>query len=177
MGFKSRAEKTDTLDESVEIPAQRNTPPEVFRNLVGHRRLSEDELDQIQHEGVTAVMGESYNASDLLDVRPVWPKEMFDGRPFTLLEWRFNEGGYDSEFVSLTVVDEHNRIGIINDGGKGVHDQLRRLTDKMGTQRGPIRCASGLSKSGYFVAEDGIVYKHKPEGIKTTPAATWYLAG
>lgn len=186
MAFKGRAQKTDdghTIALESEYPdpdgnTVANVPPEhLFRNLVGHRRLTEDELDQIQREGVVSVMGDLYNASDLLDVRPRWPKELFDGRPFTLLEWRFNDGAYDNEFVSMTVVDEHNRIGIINDGGTGVHDQLRRLTDKMGTQRGPIRCVNGLSKSDYFVAEDGTVYKHKPEGIKTTPAATWYLAG
>lgn len=168
---------TEIISEIIsEVVDSNSRPPAVFLNIAGHKNLTTEELDDIRSRGVSTVMGEVFRSSDVFETLPIWPKELFIGRPFTLIEWRFNDGEFDSTFVSLTVLDEHNRIGIVNDGGKGVHDQLARLTDKTGRQRGPIFIETGLSKSAYFVDDQNNVYKVKPDGIKTIPAATFYLS-
>jgi hypothetical protein len=88
-------------------------------------------------------------------------KDELVDKPFVIAEWRFNDGKFADQFVSMAVVTKDNRKLIVNDGGTGIRDQLMRVTAKRlergapeGTARVGLVCERGLRKSTYPFTDD-----------------------
>lgn len=108
-------------------------------------------------------------------------KDDLVGQPIIILSWAFNDGDYGrGKFVSVTCMTKANELVLFNDGSTGIFDQLEQYTDKHKSQRGPILCRKGLTRSDYWRGEDsGDIYKRKPSedvGEKVEPAHTFYLS-
>lgn len=95
-------------------------------------------------------------------------KRQLVGIPFLVVEWSFHPGAA-GQFVSARVVTKDNRKLIVNDGGSGIFDQLRRISDKLSAMGKPFRgvvCKHGLRESEYTYTDDAGDEK---------PAKTYYL--
>lgn len=109
--------------------------------------------------------GEVVNAESLGDGFALLDKSQKDtlcGVPFVVLSAVFSEGDYKREdgsvgtFVSLRIVTKDGRKVIVNDGGSGIHDQIKMLWSMHPETVGkPIACAKGLRKSEYDHPEHG----------------------
>jgi len=141
-------------------------------------RFTDDQLADIQSfndlqalfeaEGTVVDSFEDYGTGfDVVD-----SKDQLIGKPFIILEWRFNDGDY-GVFVSCLVVTEDNRKMILNDGSSGIRAQLESVTKRREAagsdqpQRG-LMCKRGLTVSRYQ-------YVDSASG-ESRPAATYYLA-
>lgn len=100
-------------------------------------------------------------------------KDQLVGKPFLIIQWRFNDGDYAQKFVSAAVVTENGDKFILNDGGSGICAQLVRVTKtrlakgQKQTAQSALICRNGLTRSDYTYVND--------KGEKT-PAVTYYLA-
>ncbi|MGA5128808.1 hypothetical protein ACPCTO_03275 [Streptomyces olivoreticuli] len=151
-------------------------PREITLSASGER-FSDEDLDRIREVGYESVVrqAESYGAiSNSIPV--VRDKMQLVGTPFISLEWRFNDGD-NGEFVSATIMTQDNRLHILNDGSSGIYRQYHDLTEKRGTQRGPITHSDGLSRSEYWFNPDtGQAAKaHPDDGGDWRKATTFYL--
>ena len=97
------------------------------------------------------------------DVLDKEEKQQLVGVTFLILESQVNSGDM-GEFVSFTAVTEHDRKVIVNDGGTGIFQQVKRLHEKTG-QSGGFLVRGGLRRSEYTKEIDG----------KPTKAVTYYL--
>lgn len=107
------------------------------------------------------------------------------GVPLLLLDWRFNDGDFGKEFVSIHAIQQ-NEDGtatklVINDGGTGICRDLRNYTDKTG-RKGGLFLRKGLRFSDYETDIDtGIpltkaeVADYHKSGRKTGKGRTTYL--
>ena len=140
------------------------------------RLFSDDDLLAIQHGGYqTALQAmqsktDVVDSSDLLasfDVLNKNEKDVLVGKPFLILEWRFNPSNVSVEdFVSCVIMTEDEHLYILNDGSTGIRQQLLGITDRTGRQSG-LACKKGLRRSDYTVeGEDG----------KEIAASTYYIA-
>jgi hypothetical protein len=98
-------------------------------------------------------------------------KAQLSGKPFVVLEWRFNTGTF-GEFASALIVTEDGTKCVLNDGSTGIFTQLRMVTDSR--ERNDVaNTQSGLLvKNGLRVSE----YTYSDEKGNEIPARTWYLA-
>ena len=108
--------------------------PEAF-GVNNGPRFTDDQLAEIQSfndlsalfdaEGVTVDSLEDYGTG----FEVVESKDQLIGKPFIILEWRFNDGDY-GVFVSALLVTEDNRKMILNDGSSGIRAQLESVTKR-----------------------------------------------
>jgi len=108
-------------------------------------------------------------------------KESLVGTDFLILEWRFNEGDYEGDFVSVTAVTKHNEKVIFNDGSTGVCAQLNMVTAQRKEKKHPTPQAflgvpGGLTVSQYWRNTETGEISRKPQGKGWEPAKTYYLA-
>lgn len=89
-------------------------------------------------------------------------KDRLIGVQFIILSAVFSEGDYKREdgttgtFVSLRIVTKDGGKFIVNDGGSGIHDQIKMLHSQHPDTVGkPIACFKGLRKSEYDHPEHG----------------------
>lgn len=145
-------------------------------DIVKPKRLfNDDDLLAIQHGGfqtalqAVASKGDVVDSSDLLasfDVLNDREKDQLVGKPFLILEWRFNHSEkYDDDFVSCVVMTEDEHLYIVNDGSTGIREQLRGITARTDRQHGLV-CKKGLRRSDYTVEVDD----------KTIASSTYYIA-
>ncbi|MEU7164327.1 hypothetical protein AB0A70_06730 [Streptomyces morookaense] len=150
--------------------------PEIVLN-VQNGRLSDTDLDRIREAGYDSIARQSETYDELANSIPIVREKMqLVGAPFVSLEWRFNRGD-NGEFVSATVMTQDNRLSILNDGSSGIYRQYRELTEKRGSQRGPIMHRDGLSISEYWFNPDTReTAKNRPDdGGDWRKATTFYL--
>lgn len=97
-------------------------------------------------------------------------KESLEGKPFLIVDFRFNEGDYGNDFVSVNAIEQLPGGGIrkvvFNDGSTGVRDQLRKFQDETG-RSGGLYVKRGLRASRYKYTD--------PNDGKEKPAVTFYL--
>lgn len=107
------------------------------------------------------------------------------GVPLLLLDWRFNEGDYGDDYVSIHAIqqDESGKAVklVINDGGTGICRDLREYTQKTG-RKGGLFVRRGLRVSEYPTdVETGLPLsklEHREflkEGRKVGQGRTFYL--
>jgi hypothetical protein len=91
-------------------------------------------------------------------------KDTLNGVPFLAVNWQFVMGDFE-EYVSVKLVTQDGRKLIVNDGGTGICQQLRTLSNTKKVYSG-LFVKNGLRKSEYtYTGPDG----------KETPATTYYL--
>ena len=66
------------------------------------------------------------------------------------LEWRFRDGDYVGGFVSVVGMTAEGRKFVINDGGTGLFEDLKRITAEEG-RNGGLRVKRGLRESIYDI--------------------------
>ena len=90
-----------------------------------------------------------------------------------IVEWRFNvsEVGSEGAFVSAAVVTKNGEKWILNDGGSGIYQQLRMVTDQRNRAGHAHPQAALMVKNGLTKSE----YTYEGEKGKRTPAVTYYL--
>ena len=90
-----------------------------------------------------------------------------------IVEWRFNhsEVGTEGVFVSAAVVTKNGEKWILNDGGTGIYQQLRLVTDQRNKAGHPHPQAALMVRGGLTKSE----YTYEDEKGKRTPATTYYL--
>lgn len=90
-----------------------------------------------------------------------------------IVEWRFNvsEVGSEGAFVSAAVVTRNGEKWILNDGGTGIYQQLRLVTDQRNRAGHAHPQAALLVKGGLTKSE----YMYQDEKGKQIPASTYYL--
>lgn len=88
------------------------------------------------------------------------------GKPFYIVDWKFNAGD-QGEFVTLFIITNEEDRYILNDGSTGIYAQMMRLVDRMQGQHAYIAVPKGLTKSDYF---------YKDEKNIERPATTFYLS-
>ncbi|MGI8309038.1 hypothetical protein [Saccharopolyspora hattusasensis] len=151
--------------------------PEVIRN---HDTLSEREVIEYLAQGFEQVASKAINANEVLGQASLLSgddKARLIGTNMVVLGWRFNEGQFADEFVSVLVLTEHDEYFVFNDSSAGVYRQLQAATDRLGRQYGPIHSRHGLRPSDYWYDEEtGETFTVKPDDRKTIPARTFYLA-
>lgn len=126
---------------------------------------------------------------DLFNSREIVPESMSDygtgfsiakekgqlvGVPFMIIEWRFNDSDISegASFVSAAIVTKNGDKLILNDGGTGIHDQLRLVTkvrndNGHATPQAGLLVREGLTRSDYtFTDAKG----------KASKATTFYLS-
>lgn len=110
-------------------------------------------------------------------------KNVLIGIPFLIVQWRFNEGDYSSEFVSAELVTQAGDKIILNDGSTGIYRQLRGVTDqrikagKTANAYAGLAVPKGLTRTDYWFNEDTKETSSKPQtGKGWGPAKTYYLA-
>jgi hypothetical protein len=171
---------TETLDEADRRDGADQSevaPVEIIRN---HDMLTENEVREYLAEGFDSLAARSVVSTEVLGEAELLGKEdkqRLIGKPMVVLGWRFNEGDFAEEFVSVLVLTEDDQYYVFNDSGAGVLVQLRNITERLERQYGPIVFKRGLRASDYWYDETaGITYTVKPDGVKTIPARTYYLA-
>lgn len=93
--------------------------------------------------------------------------------PFAIAEWRFSPSKqYGGEFVSALVVTKAGEKLILNDGGTGICDQLRTITDRR-ISAGRRNPQTGLLVSRGLRRSD---YTYEDEKGAQIEASTYYLA-
>lgn len=155
---------------------------------VVYGRLSDEQLTGILDEASLAAVFKEANVSGVsvsdygngFKVLPTSEKGRLCGVPFWIVEGQINMGD-DGPFASLAIFTKPGEKLVINDGSTGVMADFERIVNlrhKEGTANPNmgIFVEGGLSRSDYYVAKDGKIYKQKPEGIETTSATTFYLA-
>ncbi|QUH03827.1 hypothetical protein HUO13_26115 [Saccharopolyspora erythraea] len=151
--------------------------PEVIKN---HNALSEREVRDFLAEGFASISSQAMEASAVLGQASLLAgddKAKLIGANMVVLGWRFNEGQFADEFVSVLVLTEHDEFYVFNDSSAGVYRQLQNATERLGRQYGPIHCPHGLRTSDYWYDEaTGETFTVKPDDRKTIPARTFYLA-
>jgi len=105
------------------------------------------------------------------------------GVPMVLLQWRFNEGDFDGDFVSVEAVTKHGEKVIFNDGSTGICRELHGVTNTRAAAKHPtpqagLLCEGGLMATNYyFNAETRETRSKAPESMKGwAPASTYYLS-
>lgn len=171
----SKSDSTDlAAPESNEVAVYENNAPRAFSTEVLSSITSFDDVSQLFADNeIPLESADQYGSGfDILD-----NKGLLVDVPFVILEWRFNasdlaEGG----FVSAAIVTERNDKWIINDGGTGIFEQLKRVTaSRLRTRKGHpqlgLVCQNGLSVSNY---ETTVNINGKDTAIKGT---TYYIKG
>lgn len=133
----------------------------------GEFTFTESQLKDMSYAELVSQMGVA-NADDALGEDQFGPimdkatKNRLVGVPMLLLKWEFHKGvGAGGEFVSAYVLTQTKERYIINDGGTGIHDQLKAYTERTG-RNAMLQCERGLSRSDYDHPEFG-------------PSTTYYI--
>lgn len=93
-------------------------------------------------------------------------KDRLIGAECMFINWRFNPGKYNDEFVTALVVTRAGEKYLLNDSGSGICKQLQQVTESTGREGG-MYARHGLSRSDYE-------YEDAETG-KMTPASTYYI--
>jgi len=137
--------------------------------------ISQKERERLTHMSFSDVLenfgGELVPATDVIDSDQYGrllnreEKHLLVGVPFIMVRWTFNKGDFGKDFVSCWILTQQNDRYILNDGGVGVCDQLRRLTEDSG-RNGMLACPKGLRVSEYDKTLDN---------GQVIPAKTYYI--
>lgn len=161
---------TGTTDDAA--PGMAAEPVTENAALIPRVKFSEDELRSLstiddlgnlfaEHEltltKITDVLGDGFQ---LLD-----KKDSLADTPLAIVTWSLQKGD-KGEFVTLRIMTKDNRKVIINDGGTGIRDQIKRLVAKGVTA--PVWVPGGLRVSQYEYTDD--------KTGEVSRAETWYLA-
>lgn len=109
-------------------------------------------------------------------------KSKLIGVGLLILQWRFNDGDYEGDFVSVEAVTATNEKVIFNDGSTGIRAQLHNVTARRQTVGHPhpqagLIVPGGLTKTTYYYnSVTGETSGKAREGKDWTPASTFYLA-
>lgn len=157
-------------------------------DIVHGRNLTDADLTSITDYASAALLLDTLGipAEDAADYGTgfsVIDKSKLLGVPLLILQWRFNEGDYDGDFVSVEAVTKHGDKVVFNDGSSGIRAQLQTVTVQRIAKGHPapqagLRVVGGLTKTDYFFNADTKESRNKvPAGEKGwAPASTYYLA-
>lgn len=142
------------------------------------RGFSDDELRAITPDNVFETLAaENIPVSDIGEVLgtgfDVASKADLVGVPMIILDWRVNRNGNFGEFISILAVTPDKKV-IINDGGKGIVNQLLALVAN--GVAGAIRVPNGLRVSTYYYDPKNSDNKSSTPEKGYAEAKTYYLA-
>lgn len=113
------------------------------------------------------VLGNVAKASDVLGDGSEFlsDKNVLVGVPFLVLDWHFIvDEKTNNEYVNVLIMGVDGSKARFNDGGTGVHDQLKKVSEEIG--KIGIDVKNGLRRSDYETEVNG----------KTQKATTYYFS-
>ncbi|MFE3653341.1 hypothetical protein ACFXO2_37105 [Streptomyces sp. NPDC059152] len=140
-------------------------------------RFTDEELTRIREAGFESVASHAADFDEFSDSYPVIKdKRELIAVPFVSLEWQFHEGDH-GEFVSAVIMRRDNSLAVLNDGSSGIYQQYKKMTERIGRQRGPIMHKDGLNTSEYwFNSDTNAISRQRPDdGGDWRKATTFYL--
>lgn len=148
-------------EEANKAPA--TTQPLYSTEQLANAKSFDDILAMLADAGVQITDGTEYgDGFDVVD------KDSLVKVPFVLIDYKFADGDFGSDFAILRIMTTDGRKGIITDGSNesGIRPQIKRLA-RLGVVGG-LMFERGLVRSDYtFVDSDN----------KSKPATTYYLSG
>lgn len=108
------------------------------------------------------------NDADGIKSLTVFDKDTLLKRPLLLVRWNFNEGTY-GEFVSAEFALEDGTLGVLNEGGTGIYQQLKELTAHRTANGHPAPQAGRMVKGG--LTSTNYFYKDSEKGSGRKPTA------
>lgn len=130
--------------------------------------MTDEALKDLSFADLSGLGIAAFDASDGTDqFGPILSRDKSPlvGVPCVFLSWKFNEGDFATDFVSVLVITQDDRKFILNDGSTGICTQLHHLTDTKG-MTGMLACRKGLKRSDYEA--------HKSPDGRMVPAGTTY---